>query len=242
MEPAIRSKVLPEKTFEAMTSGALRAMQRVLEEGAAKREVLAESAFPAYTHRNPVARRLFWARLGRAADFLAERAPHDRGLDFGCGGGVFLPVLAAHCKEVVAHDIDLSPLDAMSRHVALPHNVRATSSLDDALREGSGIFDVVAALDVLEHVDDLESLLARLASALRPGGILLVSGPTESWLYRLGRKLAGKEFTGHYHERGIAAIRDSMTKLFHIQPIATVWPVLPLFSVFAGFKKEEAVR
>ena len=75
-------------------------------------------------------------------------------------------------------------------------------------REPAASFDLIIALDVLEHVRDLPETIDQLLRLLRPGRELVVSGPTESMLYQFGRKLAGPEYSGEYHERGVAEIRQ----------------------------------
>jgi 2-polyprenyl-3-methyl-5-hydroxy-6-metoxy-1,4-benzoquinol methylase len=93
-------------------------------------------------------------------------------------------------------------------------------------------FDLINALDVLEHVDDLRGTLSDLLGLLKPGGRLVVSGPTENILYQIGRKLAGPEYSGEYHERGIAEIKRELNRMAQVEQIATLyWPV-PLFEIF----------
>jgi hypothetical protein len=43
--------------------------------------------------------------------------------------------------------------------------------------------------------------MIRLAESLADDGVVIVSGPTESPLYRLGRRVAG--FGGHYHKHTV---------------------------------------
>jgi trans-aconitate methyltransferase len=93
------------------------------------------------------------------------------------------------------------------------------------------------ALDVLEHVDDLPQTLSQLMNLLEPNGQLLVSGPTENILYRIGRKLAGPEYSGAYHERGIGEIKEELKKIARIEHIATLYRPIPLFEVFAARAK-----
>jgi hypothetical protein len=63
---------------------------------------------------------------------------------------------------------------------------------------------------------------------------MVISGPTENVLYKLGRALAGSEYSGDYHERGILEVRDLLAEQMQVIQIATLyWPV-PLFEVFAG--------
>ena len=89
------------------------------------------------------------------------------------------------------------------------------------------------ALDVLEHVEDLTGILRQFEKLLRPTGVVVISGPTESALYRLGRRIAGQRFTGDYHVSNIGKVEAECRRHGSVQPIATLYPVLPLFKVFA---------
>jgi len=93
-----------------------------------------------------------------------------------------------------------------------------------------GQFDIITALDVLEHVPDLDETIVRLGNLLKPGGKLVVCGPTENAFYRLGRRLAG--FSGAYHLRNIEDIRQSVHKQFSTVNLGTIYPWLPLFKLF----------
>ena len=93
---------------------------------------------------------------------------------------------------------------------------------------------MIIALDVLEHVKDLGGTLSALLRLLRAGGQLVVSGPTENGLYRVGRKLAGPEYSGDYHERGIADIRQELARRVRLKHIATLYWPAPLFEIFTA--------
>ena len=56
-------------------------------------------------------------------------------------------------------------------------------------------FAAIFALNSLEHNENIPELVDRLVPLLRPDGVFILSGPTESGFYRLGRRLAG--FSGH---------------------------------------------
>jgi hypothetical protein len=80
----------------------------------------------------------------------------------------------------------------------------------------------------------LPGTLSELLNLLKPGGQLVVSGPTENILYQIGRKLAGPEYSGDYHERGIGEIKRELARLARVRQIATLyWPV-PLFEIFVA--------
>jgi 2-polyprenyl-3-methyl-5-hydroxy-6-metoxy-1,4-benzoquinol methylase len=95
-------------------------------------------------------------------------------------------------------------------------------------------FDVIVATDVLEHVEDISGTLADMRALLKPNGQIIISGPTENILYKIGRKLAGPEYSGDYHERGILEVRDLIGKQMKVISIATLYWPIPLFEVFAG--------
>jgi 2-polyprenyl-3-methyl-5-hydroxy-6-metoxy-1,4-benzoquinol methylase len=146
-----------------------------------------------------------------------------------------LSFLAQHSQQVAAMDIDLVPLERVKKFIPLADNIQV---LDARQRSISQLtpksFDLINALDVLEHVDDLPRTLSELLNLLKPGGRLVVSGPTENILYQIGRRLAGPEYSGEYHERGIAEIKHELTRLAHIQQIATLYWPIPLFEVFVA--------
>ena len=93
-------------------------------------------------------------------------------LDVGCGGGIFSEPLARGGASVVA--IDASPGSIQG---AIEHARAAGLDIDYSVAlaetyEPARQFDAVMAVDVLEHVDDVDATLAMCARALKPGGIL----------------------------------------------------------------------
>jgi len=65
--------------------------------------------------------------------------------------------------------------------------------------------------------------------ALRPDGRMIVSGPTESWVYRLGRRIAG--FQGPYHMTTIHHIERALGERLARLTVRCLPPVLPLFRI-----------
>ncbi len=219
--------------FNAYKSRYRAAIRQVLAE--AEKGRLDEAAFPAYSHRNPFINWLFWQRLRSVMEHLQHRSQYERILDFGCGSGVMLPFLSGISKQVTAMDIDLLPLERVQKHIPLAGNIEVKDAAQTAITDlPANSYDAIIALDVLEHVKDLPRTLAELLALLKPNGQLIVSGPTENILYQIGRKLAGPEYSGAYHERGIAEIKNELRKMASIQSIATLyWPV-PLFEIFSA--------
>ncbi|HEX6033245.1 MAG TPA: class I SAM-dependent methyltransferase [Anaerolineales bacterium] len=196
---------------------------------------LDEAGFPAYSHSNPLINWLFWQRLHIAMNYIEKHAPYEHALDFGCGSGVMLSFLARHSQHVTAMDIDLLPLERVKKYIPLAANIQVLDANQTSISQLTPkSFDLINALDVLEHVDDLRLTLSALLNLLKPGGRMVVSGPTENILYQIGRKLAGPEYSGAYHERGIAEVKRELNRLAGVQQIATLyWPV-PLFEIFVA--------
>jgi 2-polyprenyl-6-hydroxyphenyl methylase/3-demethylubiquinone-9 3-methyltransferase len=91
-------------------------------------------------------------------------------LDIGCGGGVFSEALARAGAEVVAFDASERSLEAAREH-AKRGGLRIDYRLSTAEEfQPEGEFDAVMAVDVLEHVEDVDATLEMAASALASGG------------------------------------------------------------------------
>jgi len=96
-----------------------------------------------------------------------------RVLDVGCGGGILAETLAAEGAVVTGIDPSEKSLAAAREHaersgLAIDYRHGTAEDLSGAGLEGT--FDLVFAVDVLEHVDDLEGTLAGIAEVLAPGG------------------------------------------------------------------------
>jgi 2-polyprenyl-3-methyl-5-hydroxy-6-metoxy-1,4-benzoquinol methylase len=208
-------------------------MRKVLAE--AEQGRLDEAGFPAYSHRNPLINWLFWQRLRVAMDYIEAGGPYENTLDFGCGSGVMLPLLCQVSARVTAMDVDLLPFERVSRQRAFPANLQVHDAREAGLKDlPKASFDLIVATDVLEHVADLPGTLNDIKDLLKPGGQIVISGPTENILYKLGRALAGPEYSGDYHERGIREVRELLAKQMQVIPIATLYWPAPLFEVFAA--------
>lgn len=186
-------------------------------------ETIEESCVPSYVHRNVFAAWAAWSRLSAAARLYRRHAPPGPILDFGSATGELRQVLDARGDYHFVEENEVL-VEALARNI--PQARRETlESL------GEGRFAAIFALDSLEHNEDIAPILAAFARALQPGGVFILSGPTENVLYRLGRKLAG--FDGHYHVQTIYDIERQVAGGFR-RTARTLAPLgVPLFSVSA---------
>ena len=98
-----------------------------------------------------------------------------RVLDVGCSGGLLSEALARAGAVVTGVDVSAEAVAVARRHAAasgLAIDYRA-GTLQAVVGEGG--FDVVCALEVVEHVESPADFLAACVERIRPGGLLFVS-------------------------------------------------------------------
>lgn len=123
-----------------------------------------------------VARRDILDRLIRRRIALPANA---RILEIGCGTGHNLPMLRQF-GEVDAIEIDGAARAMASRRLGKPvmaSPLPALTGVED------GAYDLVAILDVLEHIEEDRAALTGIAAKLKPGGRILITVPAHPWMW-----------------------------------------------------------
>jgi 2-polyprenyl-6-hydroxyphenyl methylase / 3-demethylubiquinone-9 3-methyltransferase len=98
-------------------------------------------------------------------------------LDVGCGGGILAESMAARGAVVTGIDLAEKPLKVAQLHL-LESGLQVDYRLvaPEALaREMPGTFDVVACMEMLEHVPDPGVTVTACAQLLKPGGYAFFS-------------------------------------------------------------------
>ena len=96
-------------------------------------------------------------------------------LDVGCGAGLLAEPLARLGATVTAIDPAAELIAAARDHAAgqgLTIDYRAA-----AIEDLGGTFDLITAMEVIEHTADPQRFLNDLATRLAPGGLLILSTP-----------------------------------------------------------------
>lgn len=137
----------------------------------------------AMLHRlNPV--RLGFIRAGVDAHWSADSRGvrplvGKRALDVGCGAGLL-------CEPLARLGAAVTGVDAAQENIAVAsaHAAGGGLSIDyrcgDLAALGLGQFDLVTAMEVIEHVADKPAFAAALAASLAPGGLMVLSTPNRT--------------------------------------------------------------
>ncbi len=189
----------------------------------------AEMAIPSYLNKNPLIRAIFWRRYD-VAYRLSNLQPDMTVCEFGCGIGAFLPTLVADTKRVYA--IDLFPQYAQGLAKRLDLDISFAKDLSIVPDHS---LDVLIAVEVMEHLDDPATYTQLFAKKLKPGGRLIMAGPTESNLYKLGRFLVGYSKYHHYHKNNVYHLQEIISSNdFSLEKaVRFPSPLLPLFLICA---------
>lgn len=105
-------------------------------------------------------------------------------LDIGCGAGLV-------CEPLARLGAEVTGVDAAADNVAAAAAHAEAGGLDIRYMAGEvagldiGTFDLVTALEVVEHVADKRAFLADVAARLSPGGLLVISTPNRTAASRL---------------------------------------------------------
>lgn len=128
---------------------------------------------------NPV--RLGYITAQIAAEFGRDlKAPTPfaglRILDIGCGGGLLSEPMARLGAQVLGADAAERNIPVARIHAAeqgLDIDYRHTTA--EALAAAGEIFDVVLAMEIVEHVSDPQAFLATCQTLMKPGGLIVAS-------------------------------------------------------------------
>ncbi len=123
-------------------------------------------------------------------------------IDIGCGGGLI-------SEPMTRMGFDVTGLDASERNIAVATHHAKDSGLAinyqcssaEALAKEGATYDVVLALEIVEHVADVRLFLESCAALTAPGGMLILSTMNRTFKSLMMAKI-GAEYVLRWLPRG----------------------------------------
>ena len=158
----------------------------------------------------------FRARSRLVSALLADEGlePPARVLDIGCGWGVTLAHLERQGFAVTGLDISRKSLVRLDS----PQRELIEADITRELPSDTGSWDVVLALDILEHLDDPAEVLANALQLLAPGGTAIVSVPAMPELFSDFDRLSG-----HHRRYSRAQLEELITAQSSLGNVRVFW-------------------
>ena len=124
-----------------------------------------------------------------------------RVLDIGCGAGLLCEPLARLGAQVVGIDpsesnIAAARVHAYKGHVAVDYRCTTVEAMDPRER-----FDIVLAMEVVEHVTSIGMFVGHCAAMLKPNGLMVVSTLNRNWK-SFALAIVGAEYVLRWLPRG----------------------------------------
>jgi 2-polyprenyl-6-hydroxyphenyl methylase/3-demethylubiquinone-9 3-methyltransferase len=123
-------------------------------------------------------------------------------LDIGCGGGLLSEPLTRLGASVVGADPSESNIEVARRHAAeagLAVDYRASTA--EALAGAGETFDLVLAMEVVEHVADVRAFIGSCAAMVKPSG-LMIAATINRTLKSFALAIVGAEYVLGWLPRG----------------------------------------
>lgn len=152
-------------------------------------------------------------------------------LEVGCGNGGNYALLSKYGKLFAVEPDDASRARAIQRGLAQVEK----GSLPENLPFNEETFDLIAALDVLEHVGDDRKSLDSIRNRLKPDGLLVLTLPAYNFLWTSNdvnshhkRRYTRSEAISILNENGFRTLFSSYYNCF-LFPLALVYVLLDKF-------------
>ena len=101
-------------------------------------------------------------------------------LDFGCGVGINTKMLS-NFGNVTCFDQSTEAI----KYLKKKFNNSEKISIEDSLENCNGLFDLIIASEVLEHIEDDEKEIKKLHKLLKPDGLFLATVPAYQFLFSI---------------------------------------------------------
>ncbi|MCX7910232.1 MAG: class I SAM-dependent methyltransferase [Endomicrobia bacterium] len=180
---------------------------------------------PEYRHKIWFIRKYFLDRIKFSLD-IADLKNGEKVLDLGCGEAILLKEIQRNNKNVYYWGLDINE---NIKSLNLENGEFIVGDLEEKLPFDSNFFDVIFALDVLEHIKNINVVLKEISRVLKDKGKFVVCGPTESWWYKFCRFIIKGTFSS---KEG-----PSSGEHFH-----SIYFILEKIDSFGAFKRKKLIH
>ncbi len=145
----------------------------------------------------PIIGKLYCARIQQALDLLTP--PYGKILEMGHGSGILLPSLSKLSESLSGIDLTSSPQQVGKNltKIGVDCSLIKGDVADDHFQEKS--FDLIVAISIFEHIENLEPVINRINTLLTPQGQLLVGMPRVDPVMEKGFCLIGYNNINDHH-------------------------------------------
>lgn len=176
---------------------------------------------------------LHWLAAARLAIIPQASQPNELLVDVGCGGGLTADTTSPYFH--VGVDLVASALQAAGSHGVCP--IRANAAY---LPLVSGCAAVVVAGEILEHVVDLNTVVAELCRVLKPGGTVVIDTINDTSLAKFALVTVAERLPGGpppgIHDPHLFVDPKRLCALFADHGVKlTVWGLRPAMRDYMRF-------
>ncbi len=181
---------------------------------------------------------LHWLAEARGRLIPRPTCPDDVLVDAGCGGGL----MASHVDGYRHVGVDLATSALLT---ARRHGVDAVRASAGAIPIADGVARVVVAGEILEHVHDLEAVVAELCRVTAPGGAIVIDTINASALARFALVTVAERLPGGpppgIHDPRLFVDARRLQRLFLAHGVELgIWGIRPSLREYAAFLRNRS--
>ncbi len=153
--------------------------------------------------KNKLAFEHFWYRAKReliGIVFVKHSIKKMLILEVGCGAGGQLGTLSMHGNKVVGTDVNTKALDEAKKRGFDVFYQDIQEEVSDV-----GLYDVVCAFDVLEHIENDNLALKNIYKLLKPGGLFVFTVPAFKFLFS-----GHDKYLQHYRRYSMKGLKQQL--------------------------------
>ena len=137
-------------------------------------------------------------------------------LDIGCGSGHGSHNLSCRFKKIYGVDISPEAIAYSKQNWTMP-NVEFMEGSGTSIPFADNYFDIAAAFEVFEHVEDWKKFLSELKRVVKNGGLIFMSTPNRE-VYSPGAKFTDKPRNPfHFFEMSVPEFKNALGEFFTIE-------------------------